>query len=192
MSYEAPSENHIHGAKSMVMQGLASHGPASAAQQELSRVMKGAQSFLSRSSQPGATAGSLTNAAVTATTRHSCNSQGSQLRNTQSWQDPLQLELKLQVKQQRRKDKLHQLEALSVKLGTLSHNKQVHLQTLQQPPAPSDHKTWHLLLSLTTAQCKFTFVMGLLVKCIRHSCYSIWQLMDMGATTVTNQHSKHC
>ena len=70
MSYETPSENHIHGANSMVTQGLASHGPASAAQQELSRVMKGAQSFLSHLSQPGATAGSLTNAKVTATTRH--------------------------------------------------------------------------------------------------------------------------
>lgn len=70
MSYETPSENDIHEANSMVMQGLASHGPASAAQQELSRVMKGAQSFLSHLSQPGATAGSLTSAAVTATTRH--------------------------------------------------------------------------------------------------------------------------
>ncbi len=70
MSSETPSENHIHGANSMVMQGLASHGPASAAQQELSRVMKGAQSFMGHLSRPGAAAGSLTNPTVTATARH--------------------------------------------------------------------------------------------------------------------------
>lgn len=30
MPYETLSQNHIHGANSMVMQGLAAHGPASA------------------------------------------------------------------------------------------------------------------------------------------------------------------
>ena len=61
----------------MVMQGLASHGPVSAAQQELSRVMKGAQSFLSHTLVASQIPQSLPQSDT-----HSCNSQGSQLRIT--------------------------------------------------------------------------------------------------------------
>ena len=45
------------------------------------------------------------------------------------------------------KDRLHQQEALSVKLGMLSHSKQVHLQTLQQPAggAPSTLRSQNLV-----------------------------------------------